>query len=255
MLQGINCFGQQKEKSWLDRYLEDAPNTTAAPQTSSVVAASIVPTSEIPQQFLQPNRQATDSQDSEGGWRSFQPQPRVSADDLSKIGHATSNFVTSNSLVHVNGYQRGGVDVSPYYRQPPGGISTTDQLKGDAAGLLVVAGVVFADYLSQAYDHQKASIPVPPTPKYPIVTSVKENSLAAQAKIAVGDYILSYNSNSLGWAESSNNPLLYKIEQAKQQGAKTAEVLIFRNGNYLRAIVPAGEMIGVTISEGELPLK
>ena len=94
---------------------------------------------------------------------------------------------------------------------------------------------------------------------YPLVQSVQSGSIASRQGIKVGDYIIQYNGDGLGWANEQNNPLAFKINKARGRGG-LATVHVFRKGGFFKksgiykTVVPAGKPLGVGLSQGKVPL-
>ncbi len=93
-----------------------------------------------------------------------------------------------------------------------------------------------------------------PAPMFPLVKAVDAGSLAQKIGIKAGDYLLYYNDNSLGWATTWNNPLKFKIDQAREAGGDgSCELVILRGATKYVSKVPRGAYIGVSLGEGTPP--
>jgi hypothetical protein len=195
--------------------------------------------------------------------REFEYRPSMTDDELSKASSAVSDLIVSKSLVHVDGYSRGGAEVGPYVRRPPGGITNSDKLKGDTAGLIAGIGLVALDYAWQWFNYPKVVEQPPITqatmtsarPMFPLVTRVDSNSIASDVGIQVGDFILVYGDDILAGATSKNNPLGSMVDKARGQGGGTVDLTLQREGKLLHAKVPAGRELGVSVSQGIPPYR
>lgn len=94
--------------------------------------------------------------------------------------------------------------------------------------------------------------PIKPFVQFPLVSHVGFNTVAEKAGLRGGDFIISYDGHYLGWANETNNPLLYKIERTKPSPSTTCEIIIFRNGTCVTAQVPPGVPLGVAMTQGPL---
>lgn len=69
----------------------------------------------------------------------------------------TANHLRNQATVQVQGYERSSGYVQPHSRQPPGGYSSTDQMKAEGLGLLAVVAVEAANVGFQKYDNWQSS--------------------------------------------------------------------------------------------------
>ena len=87
---------------------------------------------------------------------------------------------------------------------------------------------------------------------YPVITSIYPSSIAEGIGLQPGDYVISYNGKSLGYATPENHPLLEARNEASAQNVKECEITILRNGTFLQGTVPGGAFLGVNVSQAPI---
>jgi hypothetical protein len=127
--------------------------------------------------------------------------------------------------------------------------NSSEAFQGEHPGLMLSLQLLMN--LSQIYEDNKTTKPdVGST--YPVVSSIEKDGIADSVGMCIGDVLVNYDENDLGWATQNNNPLSFKIESSLPQKetnydeppSKLVYLTIYRKGDVMECVVPRGIDIG-----------